>query len=285
MSIEPIRVSLSMEPYSAHSAARFPLNSNNDWLRKHQKLALPILPPTTPPARRFFFSKIRDYTHQASEANQNSINFIAFAREWNQTADGKVRFYITADLLSTYAKSWERANNIRASQDMIRDKLKILQNTSRIFAGPSIPFPDISGIITQAEQPGQGVREVEQPELPGLPSTSVAVSVSVSLPTPPLFDTQEDWPNGASADLECEPGVETGPTTEFTALGLGPSPAPARKRKHKPTNANSTEVQPRYLFYGCWLVLTTVADLISDVKRQSPHIHFILPLMSVPNRT
>ena len=55
-----------MEPYGAAASAQYPLNSADDWLRKRQGLALPVLPPTTPEARKYFFSKIREFSEAAS---------------------------------------------------------------------------------------------------------------------------------------------------------------------------------------------------------------------------
>jgi hypothetical protein len=57
-----------MEPYNEDAAVKYnKLSSNENWLRKRQGLALPALPPTTPEARKYFFSKIRHFAALASE--------------------------------------------------------------------------------------------------------------------------------------------------------------------------------------------------------------------------
>jgi hypothetical protein len=85
-----------MEPYNEDAAVKYnKINSNEDWLRKRQGLALPALPPTTPEARKYFFYKVRHFAALASENGLGKINYEAFAQEWNQSADGVVRFYVT----------------------------------------------------------------------------------------------------------------------------------------------------------------------------------------------
>jgi len=108
-----------MDPYSEDAAKTYPLNDSDNWLRKRQGLALPVLPPTTPEARKFFFKQIRRFADEASLNGKQKINFETFAQEWNQTADGKERFYVTVEVLSNYAKSWEKVTNIRASEELI----------------------------------------------------------------------------------------------------------------------------------------------------------------------
>lgn len=38
--------------------------------------------------------------------------------------DGKERFYATFEVLSAYAKSWEKANNVCASQELMSGQLQ-----------------------------------------------------------------------------------------------------------------------------------------------------------------
>lgn len=86
-----------MAQYSEEATHKFKLKSRgDDWLRKRQGLALPALPPTTPEARKYFFEQVRKYAESASANGRQTIDFEAFAREWNQTADGKDRFYVTS---------------------------------------------------------------------------------------------------------------------------------------------------------------------------------------------
>ncbi|KAF8958387.1 hypothetical protein BDZ97DRAFT_2047280 [Flammula alnicola] len=62
---EALRIRLGMEPYSEDAETQFKLNTSDSWLRKWQGLALPVLPPTTPESRKFFFSKIREFAARA----------------------------------------------------------------------------------------------------------------------------------------------------------------------------------------------------------------------------
>src|SRR5262245_60247171 len=114
---------MAMEPYSKHAAGTYKLSPNDDWLRQRQGLALPVLPPTTSEARQYFFSNIRKWSTQINITHKRNINYEAFAQEWNRTADGVNRFYVTTEVLKAYAKIWEKINNIRASKELISDKL------------------------------------------------------------------------------------------------------------------------------------------------------------------
>jgi len=62
-----------MEPYTVAATDRYPLNPSDNWLRKRQGLALPVLPPTTPEARKYFFTKIRDFSEAASISGRKTV--------------------------------------------------------------------------------------------------------------------------------------------------------------------------------------------------------------------
>ncbi|KAF8133169.1 hypothetical protein K438DRAFT_1787686 [Mycena galopus ATCC 62051] len=98
---ETLRTRLNMASYSPDAASKFELNTSDDWLRRRQGVALPILPPITLDARKHFFTGIRKFAGQASTAGKKKIDFEAFAREWNSSADGKTRYYVTGDVLTT----------------------------------------------------------------------------------------------------------------------------------------------------------------------------------------
>jgi hypothetical protein len=178
-----------MDQYTDTVTSTFKLNPSDEWLRKRQGLALPVLPPTTPEARQYFFKKVKEYaTLASSEGGKGKINYEDFAQEWNKTADGKYRFYVTTELLSAYAKSWEKNGNIRASQDMILDKLHAVSRSAQVFSASTQPFPSYLTSSPHSTQPSQGVLEVSDilgHELPSSISTALALShpSSSQLPT------------------------------------------------------------------------------------------------------
>jgi hypothetical protein len=184
--VEALRTRLAMQPYNEQIAAEFQISPSYDWLRCQQGLALPVLPPTTLEARRYFFTKVREHTALATANGRGRLDYEAFAREWNQSADGKDRFYITAELLSAYAKTWEKVNNIHASQEMIQDKMDLIHQSREIFAANHLPFPDFLTGTASSIQPRQGVIDMD-PAQPGPASISVELSVSrghlLQLPT------------------------------------------------------------------------------------------------------
>ncbi|KAF8074039.1 hypothetical protein FPV67DRAFT_1650749 [Lyophyllum atratum] len=161
---ESLRIRLSMDCYNEQAASSFKLNASDDWLRRRQGLALPALPPTTPEARQYFFTKVRHFAALASASGKGRIDYEAFAQEWNRTADGKYRFYVTTDVLVAYAKTWEKASNIRASKELISDQLDVMRKTADVFAARDLPFPSFITATPTSIQPCQGVIDVD----PGL---------------------------------------------------------------------------------------------------------------------
>ena len=185
-----------MEPYTEEVETRYKLNSGDSWLRKRQGLALPVLPPTTPEAREFFFSKIREFAAIASESGKSKINFEAFAQEWNQSTNGEDRFYVTTEVLSAYSKTWEKCTNIRASQELISDQLEVAQQMANVFAAEAHPFPTYLTGIPTSTHPHEGVVEIESSENLQTSSTPVPDSLSVDLalsrPQLPIPDSMID---------------------------------------------------------------------------------------------
>jgi len=131
-----------MECYSKTACTRFPLKSqSDDWLCKQQGLALPILPPTTLEARKYFFSQICNFAQEASSNGKQKVDFETFTCQWNITADGKECFYVSVEVLSSYAKSWEKVINNCASEELISEQLHQVCLSGKVFAAPDAPFP------------------------------------------------------------------------------------------------------------------------------------------------
>jgi hypothetical protein len=170
-----------MEPYSVVAAEQYLLNRSDDWLQKRQGLALPVLPPTTAEARKYFFSKIREFSVAASTDRKRKVNFKAFTKEWNCTADGKERFYVTVEVLSAYAKSWEKLSNIRASQELIVDQMQSVAMSKKIFLAEEQPFPAFITSDPVQMQPSRGVLDLQDCTIP----SSLSVSLASSRPLPP----------------------------------------------------------------------------------------------------
>jgi hypothetical protein len=202
-----------MEPYSNQAAVLFKLNSSDDWLQKRQGLALPALPPTTLEARRYFFSKMPVFASLASSNGKGKIDYEAFAQEWNWSANGKDRFYITMDVLAAYAKSWEKTSNIRASQELVSDKMKTIQKTSEIFAALHQPFPSFLTAVPTSVQPSQGIVDLE-----GFVPPSLSIDLPQSLPCIPQMSASSP-PTPASAHHL----VEYLPPTQSTSIVVPPS--------------------------------------------------------------
>jgi hypothetical protein len=128
------------------------------------------------------FDKIQFFTTLASSNGKGKIDFEAFAQEWNQSANGKDQFYITTDVLCAYAKSWEKTNNIHASQELISDKINMIKKTGKIFAAPHQPFPTFLTAVPTSIQPSQGVTD-----LGNFVPSSLSTDIAPSLPIPPTL--------------------------------------------------------------------------------------------------
>ena len=50
---------------------------------------LSALPPTTPQAQQYFFTKIWEFASLAAETGKGKINFDISTNEWNSSADSK----------------------------------------------------------------------------------------------------------------------------------------------------------------------------------------------------
>ncbi|KAG6809744.1 hypothetical protein H0H92_014893, partial [Tricholoma furcatifolium] len=188
---EALRVRLGMEMYSEQTTSKFKIksNSNEDWLRQRQGLALPALPPTTPAARQYFFSKIRHYAALASSNGKS-------------TADGEDRFYITNDVLAAYAKAWEKISNIRASQELISDGMKLLSETKTAFAGSNVPFPSFitKPTLLSGLAPSEAVIDFDGPIPP---------SLSVDLPLSCTFAPSTSGHNTQDPNPDIDGSVQT----------------------------------------------------------------------------
>ena len=204
---ESLRTKLAMEPFTESAAQIFKLSHNDNWLRKRQGLALPALPPTTPEARKYFFTKIRDFSEAATTDKKRKVNFEAFAQEWNRTADGKERFYVTFEVLSAYAKSWEKANNVHASQELMSDQLQEVKKTAEIFLADGKPFPWYLTTNSTQIQPSRGVIAIDESAVPS--SLSTELSHTSAYPAP--------HPIHANVDFGYFAGGETSSTPTLTA--------------------------------------------------------------------
>ena len=109
---DALQTRLAMQPYNEQTATLFVVSHSDDWLHRKQGLALSAVPPTTSEARQYFFVKIHEYATAASASGHGKPDYEAFAREWNQSANGKDQHYVTTEVLSAYAKTWEKFNNV-----------------------------------------------------------------------------------------------------------------------------------------------------------------------------
>ncbi|KJA22002.1 hypothetical protein HYPSUDRAFT_202494 [Hypholoma sublateritium FD-334 SS-4] len=201
---DSLRLKLGMDSFNENSPI---LNASDDWPRRRQGLALPVIPPTTPEARRFFFSEIAKYVAAASTENKQQINIVAFSQDWNKSADGKSRFYITPEVLIAYAKTWEKNTNIKASTDLISDALDVISRTSQIFAAANEPFPKYLTALPLSDQPREGLLEditdaVESSTIPASISTSLAVSrPAINMPSIPTGPSSSESPQPLLSDM------------------------------------------------------------------------------------
>lgn len=171
-----------MQLYTATPFESLPkIRADDDWMRKRQGLRLPIHSPSTQAAKQYWFTKIKQYAQAASQLGRSDIDKLAFVRDWNESADGIDRFYITVEIMEVTSKSWEKVNNIHASQELVANHLHVLDETRRVFKN-GITFP---GEIAQTDPlhlptPTQG--RLEDLPTPGPLPASISSQLSVSRP-------------------------------------------------------------------------------------------------------
>ncbi|KAJ7278111.1 hypothetical protein C8J57DRAFT_1221969 [Mycena rebaudengoi] len=88
------------------------------------------------------------------------INYNNFVKEWNHSAYGKTRYYVTLDVLTAYRKSWDKTNNARASQELITAQVDLVQQTGELFRAPTLPFLDSLKGVASAAQPTRGILDL-----------------------------------------------------------------------------------------------------------------------------
>jgi hypothetical protein len=119
----------------------------------------------------------------ASAKGKRKINYVEFAKSWNQTADGKTH-------------TWDKTNNVRASQELIEAKTDLVTQTRELFQAHTAPFPDSLIGFASSSHPQRGVIEFTDLGDYALPS-SITVDLAISRPriTPNLLtETQRPYP-------------------------------------------------------------------------------------------
>ena len=197
-----------MQPFDEQAAATFKISALDDWLQRRQGFTLPALPPATPEAWQYFFVKICEYAASATADGKSRLDYTAFAQDWNQSAHGKDCFYVTTEVLASYAKTWEKIANIHASQEMIQDKIDLVEQSRQIVAASGQQFPTFLTGNASVIQPLQGLIEMD-PEQPIPTSVSVDLPVSqapmMQLPEPPLCPPSPLGGSGPPEILQNDP--------------------------------------------------------------------------------
>lgn len=119
---------------------------------------------------------------QAARGKKN-IDFESFAKQWNCSADGKTRYYVTTDVLNSYSKTWDKISNIRASQDLITAKIDLVRQTGELFS--ELPFPESLKGNPTFTYPQRGVLSLDgDQDIPQSISVGLAISHPRIDPTP-----------------------------------------------------------------------------------------------------
>ncbi|KAJ7088237.1 hypothetical protein C8R43DRAFT_1142287 [Mycena crocata] len=244
---ESLRLRLDMQPYTTEASAKFKLNPNDDWLRQRQGLALPILPPTTPDARTYFFTEIRHQAEAASKAGKKKVDFEQFAKKWNRTADGKARYYVTTEVLRTYSKTWEKISNIRASQDLIAAKMDLARQTGELFSASTLPFPESLKGNPTFEYPQHGVLTMED-DLSNIPE-SISVGLAISHPRihPIQVVSQKSVASAATpntAQPRAAPSVQTDTASSSHPIDSNPGTSSLNDGQHGSRFEENLSMEP-----------------------------------------
>jgi len=129
---------------------------------------------------KILFLKNSRVCHHHQWVREKQDNFEVFAQEWNQSANGEDRFYVTAEVL-LYSKTWEKSTNIWALQELILDQLEVAQQTANVFAAEVHPFPTYLTGIPTSTHPCEGVVDFKSSENLQTSATPVPDSLSIDL--------------------------------------------------------------------------------------------------------
>ncbi|KAJ7571933.1 hypothetical protein C8J56DRAFT_907139 [Mycena floridula] len=122
--------------------------------------------------------KLHETEVRASEEGKRGIDLQAFAKHWNESANGKDQFCATTEVLAIYAKSWEKSSNVHASEELIVPQLNtIIQEARRAFSAPNQPFPYMTDHPINL-QPSHGVLDLFESNVP--PESSISMDISPS---------------------------------------------------------------------------------------------------------
>ena len=73
------------------------------------------------------------FSVEATVNGKGTIDYEAFTKTWNDTADGKSHYYVTKEILVNYGKAWAKVNNARTSKDLISEQIDAVNCTGTIF--------------------------------------------------------------------------------------------------------------------------------------------------------
>ena len=142
---------------------------------------------------------LHEYTASATADETSKLDYKTFAQDWNQSANGQDHFYVTTEVLASYAKTWEKVMNICASQEMIQDKIDLVEQCCQIFAVSGQQFPTFLTGNASEMQPLQGLIEMdpEQPipafilvDLPALQTLTIQFPEPLLCPPSPPIDSE-----------------------------------------------------------------------------------------------
>ncbi|KAK4699673.1 hypothetical protein P7C70_g6585, partial [Phenoliferia sp. Uapishka_3] len=205
---------LGMTSYDNMGATRVKMNSSNEWLRRRQGVALPVMPPSSLAARKFYFAELPKYLTGKSSTGKSTFKLEEFARNWNSSAEGIQRVYITPELLSSYGKIWDRVNNRKATEELVKDGIEELNASSAIIQAPNKPFPAfIVGARTITLDPTAAVLPHLDSPIPLSLSNTLSVSSSRPLGAPPAIRAPR---------IQVNPDLSAALEVDSSSSGSGP---------------------------------------------------------------
>lgn len=123
---------------SMPATIRTNLNAAPDllYIAHQQRLACPILPPTSETAQRKLFDFFRTFSSAPPSAS-----IVNFCRDWNSSVNGKDTFYLTTELVKLHSAKWEKIRNQKETARKNRDAQQALRVSIRESDPPQNIYP------------------------------------------------------------------------------------------------------------------------------------------------
>lgn len=206
------------------------LTASNDchhWLAQRQDLAIPILPPASPSARRESFERLKQFNASSAISLTDAKQL---AKSWNQhQADAIDFFYITPELVLSFDDRLRKFQNRQQSEDDAQEALFSVAQLVTASDHQQSHFPEPSD---QALGLGEGTHGDPRASAPMHIDARLPASTGRQQPTSvPFKPTNEPTEAQAATSATGSSSSRGDETTQEASLATIPTPAYSSRKR------------------------------------------------------